>query len=75
MKTITRKVFSLCDDFEDEDMYQKLSDERGCDCYIDYTANTEETLREQGYDNDIIANHLIVLGAEDNEQVLIHIDY
>lgn len=76
MKTITRKVFSLCSDFKDrEDLYNELSKYSSCDTYIDYIANTKETLESQGYSNDEVANKLVELGAKDGEEVLIHIDY
>ena len=79
MKTITKKVFSLCEDFNPdegfEEMYEDLSAENSCDVYIDYTAMTKESEEKGGYSNDPIANRLVELGAEDGEEVLIHIDY
>lgn len=79
MKIIEKiKIFSLCDDFsqnEHEEMYDSLSAERGCDCYITYTANSVEKLEKKGYGDDPIANRLIELGAEEDEEVFIHIDY
>ena len=74
MKEITRKVFSLCQDF-DEKMARQISDEITCDVYIDWTANTEETLRKEGYDVDPVAVKLVELGAADGEKILIHVDY
>ncbi len=74
VKTITRKVFSVSGDFP-EDLYDYLTEESSPDCFKEYTANTKETLEAQGYENDEVANHLITLGAEDNEKVLIEIDY
>ena len=75
MKIKTYKIFSLCNDFSEDEMYEELSNERGCDCYIEYTANSAEKLALQGYSDDRIASHLITLGAEEDEKVLIHIDY
>lgn len=79
MKTITKKVFSLCEDFNPDEgfqeMYDHLSEETSCDVYIDYTAMTKETQEKNGFSCDNIALRLIELGAKDNEQVLIHIDY
>lgn len=45
------------------------------DCFVEYTANSEEELERQGYSNDLIANRLIELGCEEEEKVLIEIDY
>ncbi len=73
MKTISLKVFSLCNDLSE--FHEELSSERSCDVYIDYTANSEKFLEEEGFDNDEVANKLINLGCEENEKVLIHIDY
>tara|TARA_R110000744_G_scaffold242781_1_gene359841 strand:+ start:3023 stop:3262 length:240 start_codon:yes stop_codon:yes gene_type:complete len=79
MKIITRKVFSLCEDFNPDkgfqDMYDSLSEEVSSDVYIDCTAMTKETEVKGGYENDPVCNRLIELGAEDEEEVLIHIDY
>lgn len=74
MITKTYKIFSLCDDF-DYDMYDKLSQYTTCDTFIEYTANTKESLTFAGYDDDPISNRLVELGANDGEVVLIHIDY
>ena len=81
MEIVTKKIFSLCEDFnpeesgEVEEMYDTLSSETGCDVYIDYTAMTLETQEGHGYSRDDIAIRLVTLGAEDGEEVLIHIDY
>jgi len=74
MKTITRKVFSYCDDF-DEELQDLLQEDRSCDVYIDYIAYTKEWLEENEYEEDLIANRLIELGAENGEEVLIHLDW
>lgn len=68
------KVFSVCEDFTDE-MYNRLTEQVSPDSYIDYTANSKEELEKQGYSNDEVANHLITLGCEEGEKVLIEIDY
>lgn len=70
----TFKIFSVCDDF-DGDMQNELTAERGCGCYVEYDAYTEEWLISEGWDNDPIAVRLIELGAGNKETVLIHIDY
>lgn len=79
METITKKVFSLCDDFNPdegfEEMYDEISAETGHGCYIDYTANSKEFFETSEYDKDLIAIRLIELGAEEGEEVLISIDY
>lgn len=78
MKQVNIKIFSLCEDFSQEtheDMYDELSAYTSTDSYIEYTANTRETLESEGCDNDPIANRLNELGADDGEKVLIHIDY
>lgn len=79
MEVKTIKIFSLCKDFNPDngfkDMYEKLSNENACDVYIEYNAYTKETLKKEGYDNDLIANRLVELGAEDKELVFIHMDY
>ena len=69
MKVITRKVFSVCDIFEEEhyDLYDELTRETGPDCYVDYVITDRE--------NDPISEILIKHGANLGEQVLIHIDY
>ena len=74
MKTITRKVFSVCDDFPEE-LYDSITQESSPDCFKEYTANSKEELEKQGFSNDKIANHLISLGCEENEVVLVEIDY
>ena len=75
MKTFENiKVFSVCDDFP-EPLYDRLTEESSPDCYKEYTANSKEELEKQGYSNDEVANHLITLGCEENEKVLIEIDY
>ena len=74
MITKTYKIFSLCNDFQQDGMYEELSKEQGCDVYITYRAMTVETnLKLGGIDN--VSNYLIELGADDLEEVLIHIDY
>jgi len=79
MEIITRKVFSLCEDFNPDEgfqeMYDELSKYNTCDSYITYTANTTETLKEKDFDEDLIANRLVELGADDGEVVFIYIDY
>jgi hypothetical protein len=79
MVQITRKVYSLCSDFNPDEgygaLYDILSKSTDCDCYIEYTAFTKETLVASGYGEDLVANRLIDLGADDNEIVFIHIDY
>ena len=74
VKEITRKVFSVSGDFP-EHLYDELTESSSPDCFKEYTANSEQALKDQGYDNDEVANHLITLGAEENEKVLIEIDY
>lgn len=74
MKVITRKVFSVCDDFSEE-LAEDITCERGPDCYIEYTANSREYFENSKYDVDEIAIRLFELGAEENEKVLIEIDY
>lgn len=74
MKVITKKVFSYCDDFTDEEK-DLFSEGFSCDVYIDYTAYTKEWLEENGYENDLISNKLIELGCENEEKVLIHLDW
>jgi len=79
MKTLNIKVFSLCNDFNPdegfEEMYNELSEYNDCNVYIPYRAYTKETLEKEGYQNDLISNRLVELGAIDGEEVLIHIDY
>jgi len=75
MKTITRKVFSYCVDFTDEEQSILLDETSSCGVYIEYTANTKGYLELQGFENDIIANKLIELGCKENEDVLINMDY
>lgn len=74
MKTITIKVFSLCDDF-DEDLAEKISEYGTNDSYIMRTAYTKEYLSEKGFSQNLVANRLIELGAENGEEVLIHLDW
>lgn len=61
-------------DFE-YDLQDILQKDRSCDTYIDYTAYTKEWLEENGYDEDLISIRLIELGAENEEEVLIHLDW
>lgn len=68
------KVFSLCEDFSDE-QFSSLSEDVSPNCYIEYTAYSEESLREQGFENDTVSNRLIELGCKEGEEVLIEIDY
>ena len=76
MKVITKKLFSLCDDFgEHEELYDKLSEGTGCDCYIDYMAFSKEYFETSEFDEDLVSIRLFELGAEEEESVLIHIDY
>lgn len=76
MEVKTYKIFSLCNDFgEDEDLYEQLSAEVGCDTYITYPASSRESLISKGYDEDPVSIRLVELGADDGEEVLIHIDY
>jgi len=74
MKTITRKVFSYCNDFtrEEQDLF---GEENHCDTYIDYTAYTKEWLTVNEYDLDLISIKLIELGCSNEEEVLIHLDW
>lgn len=74
MRVITRKVFSYCDDF-DEDLQDILQEGKSYDVYINYTAYTKEWLEENGYDEDLISIRLIELGARNEEEVLIHLDW
>tara|TARA_R100001377_G_scaffold85310_1_gene71529 strand:+ start:53265 stop:53495 length:231 start_codon:yes stop_codon:yes gene_type:complete len=76
MVVIRTKVFSISEDFrEEEDLIDYITLERGTDCYVDYTANSKEGLAKGGFGNDPVANKLIELGCEEDEKVLIHIDY
>jgi len=74
MKVITRKIFSYCDDFT-EDEQNILQEYGNNDTHIDYTAYTEEWLKENGYELDPISIKLIELGCENEEKVLIHLDW
>lgn len=68
MEIKTFKVFSYCDDFtEEDDMQGALSDYGVNDSYITYVATKEEC--------DPIGNHLVYLGANHGEEVLIHLDW
>jgi len=73
MKVITRKVFSYCNDIPEE--LQDRFEENACDIYIGYIANSKEWLEKEEYDEDLLANLLIELGAEEGEEVLIHMDW
>jgi len=75
MKEITIKVFSYCDDFTEEEKDILAEIAQGTDCYIDYSAHTEESMLKNGWENDIISNKLIRLGCIDGEDVLIKIDW
>lgn len=76
MKTITRKVFSLSSDFTEEQSNEIVDMcGGGQDIYTEYTANSEKVLKAKSYENDSIANRLIELGCEEDEKILIHIDY
>lgn len=81
MEVKTFKIFSYCKLKEQEEENYETTEvddgleEYSCNCYVPYTANTEETLKKQGYGNDLIANLLIKLGASENEEVLIEMDY
>ena len=77
MEIKTFKVFSYCTDFEGEDDIQdKLSEFGGYDTYVRYTARSKEWLIQHNYAyEDTIENKLIELGAEDGEEVLIHLDW
>lgn len=74
MRIITRKVFSACSDFNEE-LYKEITREVGCGCYIPWEANSKEYFDNSKYDIDEIAVRLFELGAEENEEVLIDIDY
>lgn len=67
MEIKTFKIFSYCDDFEDDNMQETLSECGSSDSYISYTATKEEC--------DSIGNHLVYLGANHGEEVLIHLDW
>lgn len=56
-------------------MQDILQEGKSCDVYIDYTAYTKEWLEENGYDEDLISIRLIELGAKNEEEVLIHLDW
>lgn len=78
MKVVTYKVFSLCEDFDQDiypEMYEELSQYNSSDTFVEYTAYSAKYLKENNYDPDLIANRLFELGAGENETVLIHIDY
>ena len=79
MKQLNIKCFSLCSDFNPDDghetLFNQLSKHVSCDVYIEYTAHTAKWEEDNGYDNDLVSNRLIDLGAEEGEDVLIHIDY
>jgi len=74
MKIITRKVFSACNDFNEED-YDEICQYSGPNCYIPWTANSKEWFEKSEYDLDSVAIRLFELGAEENEEILIEIDY
>ena len=68
----------MCNDFDQDkypNMYDELSEYNTCDSFIEYQANSAKHLKENNYDPDPIANRLVELGADENETVLIHIDY
>lgn len=68
MEIKTFKVFSYCDDFEGEDdMQDTLSEYGSSNSYVSYTATKEEC--------NSIGNHLVYLGANHGEEVLIHLDW
>lgn len=74
----TFKIFSYCNDFdekEDEELLDELSSGASCDSYITRTAYTLESLNRAGYADDPLARKLVELGAEDGEEVLIHLDW
>lgn len=75
MEIKTFKIFSLCDDFPEDELYEQLSEHNNSDSYIDYTAMSKEKQVELDYGEDKVANKLIELGAEEGEEVLIHLDY
>ncbi len=76
MKTKTYKIFSYCEDFAEYPKVQtKLSQGRGYDCFILYTAYTLQSLKTKEHENDPISNLLVKLGADDGEEVLIHLDW
>ena len=74
MEVITRKVFSACNDFNEED-YEIITQEVGPNCYIPWIANSKEFFDTSMYSIDLVAIRLFELGAEENEEVLIDIDY
>lgn len=76
MKIETYKVFSLCDTFVEEDLYDKICDNMNgsaCDCYLPHH------IEEDPYDPEglwkKINNLLIKEGAKIGETVLIEMDY
>ena len=67
MEIKTFRVFSYCDDF-DERSQEMLAEYGSSDIYISWTAYSDGS---EGW----LANKLIELGAEENETVLIHLDW
>jgi hypothetical protein len=73
-ETKTWKVFSLTGDFPPE-LVKILRKKGGENTYVEYVAMTKETEEKDGWDSDPISHLLILLGAEDEELVLINLDY
>lgn len=74
MITKTYKIFSYRNDFTEAEQ-KLLGEDNNYDSFIEYTAMTLATQFSKSYGEDMIADKLVKLGADDMEMVLIHLDW